>query len=740
MENNALHRDPQPHLTDLSVQSLLGAASALVWKSRPDKLCTYFNETWLEFTGRSMEAELGYGWAASIHPEDLQRCVDTYTQSFDRRENFKMEYRLRRHDGEYRWILDIGVPRFNEDRSFAGYIGIGFDITEQKRTEEALRESEELVRMAVQAGKMFAYEWDVATDKLVRSEGIKQILGEDQKTHTTGQQILSMIHPEDRERLNAAIAQLSPEKPYLQIRYRMVRSDSTVIWVDRTSRAYFDEHGKMLRIVGMIANITDRVRAEEALQENQRQLLLVYSNVSDCIFHLAVESDDRYRFLSVNPAFLKATGLAEDQLAGKLVQEVIPEPSLTMVLRKYEEAIRDKKTLRWEETSEYPAGRKVGEVTVTPVFDETGRCADLIGTVRDVTERKRSENQLLFINKAIESAKDAIWISDAQGHYFYQNKALSDLFGFATAEEFDAAGGEPAVTKDPEVAREMFEKIMSGKSWEGELQMVTKSGHAFPAYERADAIKNSAGEVIGLIGIITDLTERKLAEEALKGMSGKLLEAQEQERSRIARELHDDINQRLALLSIEIQRVRNVSPVTYGELRSRMDELGKRTSEISAVVHFLSHELHSSRLEYVGLVSAMKGFCKEFCDKHKVEIDFSNEGIPSGIPPEISQCLFRITQEGLHNALKHSGVKFFEVKLHGSPAEIRLTVRDSGVGFEPELAKGTPGLGLISMRERVRLVKGTISITSKPQSGTEINVRVPLSAGEQTERTKLAGA
>jgi PAS domain S-box-containing protein len=475
----------------------------------------------------------------------------------------------------------------------------------------ARRESEELLHMAAQARRMLAYEWDAATDKIVRSEGVKQILGEDEKTRTTGQQILSMIPPGDRERLRAAIAQLSPEKPHLQIRYRMVRSDGNVIWVDRTSRAYFDEHGKMLRIVGTIADITDRVRTEEALQESQRELLLVYRNASDCIFRVAVESHDRYRFLSANPAFLKATGLAEDQVVGKLVQEVIPEPSLTMVLRKYEEAIRDKKTVRWEENSEYPAGRKVGEVAVAPVFDETGRCTHLLGDVHDVTD--------------------------------------------------------------------------------------------------------------------------------LKGMSRKLIEAQEQERSRIARELHDDINQRLALLSVEIQQVRKVSPITYGELRSRMDELGKRTSEISAVVQSLSHELHSSRLEYLGLVSAMKGFCKEFGDKHKVEIDFSNEGIPSGIPPEISLCLFRIMQEGLQNALKHSGVKFFEVKLHGSPAEIRLTVRDSGVGYEPELAKDTPGLGLVSMRERVRLAKGTISVTSKPQSGTEINARVPLEAGAQREQGKLAG-
>ena len=171
-----------------------------------------------------------------------------------------------------------------------------------------------------------------------------------------------------------------------------------------------------------------------------------------------------------------------------------------------------------------------------------------------------------------------------------------------------------------------------------------------------------------------------------------------------------------------------------------MDELGKRTSEISAVVQSLSHELHASRLEYLGLVSGMKGFCKEFGDKHKVKVAFDSEGVPPGVPPEVSLCLFRVMQEGLHNALKHSGVRFFEVKLHGSPTEIHLTVSDSGKGFEPELAKDIQGLGLISMQERVRLVKGTISITSRPQCGTKIDVRVPLSAGAQTEQDKLAGA
>ncbi len=382
------------------------------------------------------------------------------------------------------------------------------------------------------------------------------------------------------------------------------------------------------------------------------------------------------------------------------------------------------------------ARRKAAETKL--IFVNKQLAADVTARKRAVATLRESEERFRLVANA---APVMIWMSGVNKLCTYLNQGWLEFTGQSLRKEKGNGWGEGIHPEDLAASLETYEQAFDRReTFQMQYRLRRHDGEYRWVFDQGVPRFDVDGSFAGYIGSCVDITERKWAEEALAIMSRKLHGAQEQERARIARELHDDVNQRLALLSVEIQRMKEANPITYGELRSRMDELGKRTSDISAVVQSLSHELHSSKLEYFGLVSAMKSFCNEFADKHKVEIDFSSEGIPSDVPPEVSLCLFRVMQEGLHNALKHSGVKFFEVKLNQLPTEIHLTVRDFGKGFEPELAKDTPGLGLVSMQERVRLVKGTISITSRPLSGTEINVRIPLRAGAQTERTKLAGA
>jgi signal transduction histidine kinase len=148
----------------------------------------------------------------------------------------------------------------------------------------------------------------------------------------------------------------------------------------------------------------------------------------------------------------------------------------------------------------------------------------------------------------------------------------------------------------------------------------------------------------------------------------------------------------------------------------------------------MSHQLHSAKLQYLGIAAAMRGFCQEFGEQQKVEVDFQSHDLPSPVPPDTALCLFRVLQEAVHNSVKHSGVRHIEVRLWGTSEEIHLSVKDSGTGFDREAAKESRGLGLISMEERVKLVKGTLSINSQPKGGTTIHARVPLGSGSDSMR------
>jgi len=224
------------------------------------------------------------------------------------------------------------------------------------------------------------------------------------------------------------------------------------------------------------------------------------------------------------------------------------------------------------------------------------------------------------------------------------------------------------------------------------------------------------------------INDSRRTQDSLRQVSGRLIEAQEQERARIGRDLHDDIAQRLALVAAEVQQFQSEAPESPSELRDRSTNLHEEIVQISNSVQTLSRELHASRLTYVGLVSTARGLCKEVSERHNIEIDFKHDSFPNSVPSESSLCLFRVLQEALHNAVKHSGAQRVEVQLRRAPKEIHLIVSDSGKGFDPQTAIKESGLGLTSMQERLRLVNGELSIISEQHRGTTIHARVPFTS------------
>ena len=227
--------------------------------------------------------------------------------------------------------------------------------------------------------------------------------------------------------------------------------------------------------------------------------------------------------------------------------------------------------------------------------------------------------------------------------------------------------------------------------------------------------------------------ERERAQEFLSSINRRLIEAHEQERTRIARELHDDICQRLALFVI---RIENVAAVVNGNVGAgdQLEQMRQECLALSDGVQALSRELHPSVLEHLGLVAAVRSFCREVSARSGVVVEFTDRNISHSLPWEVSLSLFRVIQEAVHNSVKYSGEKRCQVHLYGVPAGIELEVSDQGTGFDPERAKNTEGLGLVSMRERIQLLNGTFYVESKPNAGTRISARVPLGTRERALR------
>ena len=486
------------------------------------------------------------------------------------------------------------------------------DVTERYRSDEALRKSEQRLRLAVQAGRMYADEWDVASDTIVRSPEYVHILGADQPIQTSCRELRNRIHPGDRDEVAAGFARITPENPVSTMHYRFLRSDGTTIWLERSARAVFDDKGRLQSMVSVIADITERRQTEQSLRESEERFRLVANTAPVLIWMAGADKLCTY----FNQPWLEFTGRPLEADLGNGWTEVV-----------------------------HPDDRSTLLDTYTQVFDRRGR----------------------------------------------------------------------------------FEMEYRLRRHDGEYRWVSDLG--VPRF-------NPDGSFAGYIGSCMDVTERKIAEEALTNMGRKLIEAHEEERTWIGRELHDDINQRIALLSIELDRW-NQSAGSSSDTHDHIRKISQRLVEIGEDIQALSHRLHSSKLEYLGIAIAAQSFCREVSEQHKVQISFSHSEVPRNLPKEIALCLFRVLQEALQNAVKHSGVQDFKVELRGRTGEIHLSVIDAGSGFDSQDAVNRLGVGLISMRQRLQLVNGELSIVSELGRGTAIYARVPV--GREEEHRLKAG-
>jgi PAS domain S-box-containing protein len=367
------------------------AAPVLIWASGADKRCTWFNKPWLDFVGRPMEQELGNGWAENVHADDYDGCLKTYTTAFDARRPFSMEYRLKRHDGEYRWLLDNGVPLYGTDAEFCGYIGSCIDITERREAEKSVAETYRHLKLAMSAGRMVAWTWDPRTDVVSTSESFREICGAsgiDGREHGE-----SLLHPEDLSRHSEIVDDaLEHGTPYQSV-FRMVRPDNgQVVWLDLRAVPVTDSGGYVTALSGVAIDITERKQAEQTLQDKEERLRAILDTAMDAIITF-----DHYGIIhSVNAAAECMFGYAAGELIGQNVAMLMTSP---------DREAHDGYLARYRQTGEthiigvnreVEARRKDGSVfPVDLAVSEIEHLGLFTGIHRDLTERKELERAVV---------------------------------------------------------------------------------------------------------------------------------------------------------------------------------------------------------------------------------------------------------------------------------------------------------------------------------------------------------
>ena len=346
-----------------------------------------------------------------------------------------------------------------------------------------------------------------------------------------------------------------------------------------------------------------------------------------------------------------------------------------------------------------------------------------IAAARTERETLRMNNE--FFKGIMSAARIVLWESDANRRFFKRvGNQSEELLGFPSEKWFEPHFWFSRLHPDDRERMAGFVQPDDVDWHEIEYRMIAKDGRVVWIRDVVNLSLEHGQPVLS--GLMIDVTERKETEEALRQLSDRLITAQEEERRYLARELHDDLNQRIALISIELEQIVQKIPNRMSEIRARMHLLQQRSEDLSTEIHRMSYQLHPSKLDYLGLASAVSGFCKEMAETRHIKVNFVNDGIPVTLPKNITLCLFRVTQEALQNAAKYSGATEVDVTLSNVDDGIRLIISDAGCGFETTGDKLTKGLGFISMKERLRLVNGELRIISRVSHGTRIEATVPL--------------
>jgi PAS domain S-box-containing protein len=479
-------------------------------------------------------------------------------------------------------------------------------------------------------------------------------------------------------------------------------------------------------------DITERLEIERALRESEQKFRLVTDTVNSAIWLL----QDR-RFIYFNQEFERITGYSREEILSMDPWDLVaPDFRAENYARTQARLAGEPVPSRYQFAILTKSGEKRW-LDFSAALTEFNGKPTILASALDITATKRAEQELkdraMYMDALISNVPLGIVIKDQNQLVLFCNPAFEHMFLYTQAEIQGKSLDDVIAPHDRQEAGQLSHAVNDGGVVHTTARRRRKDG-TFIDVELHGVKVFSGKSFVGAFAIYQDISERRKSEEKLIALRNRLARAQEEERARIARDLHDDAGQRLALLSIDLEQLKQVSMELKSSLTVQLEALVKAASEITSDVHNVSRRLHPSQVELLGLASALSNFCKDFAGRNDMEIVFVNSGLPQKPPQDAALCLFRVAQEAIRNVQKHSGTQRALVQLDEISGSMRLRVSDQGDGFDPDAPDFAQGLGLLSMEERLHSLGGELFIHSRRGGGTCIEACIPLSAAVASQQ------
>lgn len=601
--------------------------------------------------------------------------------------------------------------------------GMARDITEKVRAEEALRLSEEKFATAFRNSPSAMALTSMRDGRYVDvNQSFEKQLGytREEIVGRTAVELGIWVDPQD---FSTSLASLRETKRTIGAEARLRTKSGRVLTVQYSAEVI--QIGDEFYLLATGEDITERRRTENALRESENKFRLVAETASCGIWIL---QDNRIVYLNREVETL--TGYTRNELQA-MDPWLLVYPEFRPILQKRAQTMQTSGHLL--SRFQYKIVTKSGEERWLELSDSVmefeGKPA-ILATAFDVTATRRAESELrdhaMYLDALISNSPLGIVIKDEYQRVRFCNPAFERMFQFSQAEIEGMDLDELIAPHDREGAAHLTGVSRETGVVHATAQRCRKDGTLIDV-ELHGVRLFSGPKFVGAFAFYQDISERKRSEEKLQALRSRLTRAQEEERARIARDLHDDTGQRLALLSIDLEQLKQFSVKSQSSLTPQLDSLVRIASEITSDVHNVSRRLHPSQVELLGLVRALANFCKEFASRNSMEIRFVHPNLLSKPSHDVALCLFRVAQEAIRNVQKHSGAREALVELNEIASTLHLRVSDTGAGFDPASLDSTPGIGLLSMEERLRSMGGELAVQSSLGAGTTVEASIPLS-------------